>query len=136
METRRFAAERYAGTRRRVFVNELGPFISEATKELREQHKSHGPAFAIFHGKVDDENDGPVEVGVFAETGQQLLEQGEAAVTRISGEQRAFPAILEAFATLSTWADANSRVFSARPREVYLTDDVWEVVWPLMPEQD
>lgn len=89
-----------------------------------------GPAFIIYHGEVNEESDGPVEVCVPVD--REQLGQIEAATriepahteayTRIRKAQVEFPQILDAYEAVEQWMAKNNREMAASPREVYFVD--------------
>ncbi|WP_027343309.1 MerR family transcriptional regulator [Hamadaea tsunoensis] len=118
---------------RRVRVPELVDFIGSASERLyRHAEKLGGPAgpsFVIYHGQVDEDSDGPVEiclpVGVpLAEAGPgaRLEPARVEAYTRIRKAQTAFPQILGAYEAVERWLDERGHEMTASPREVYFTD--------------
>jgi hypothetical protein len=121
----------FAVAARRVGLRDLESFIAESVDEISRRHVPAGPAFVMFHGRVDETHEALVEVGVPTETGDRELPGGEAAVTTARGEQCNFPAILGAFEALSAWAQKHGRVLDGAPREVLLGDAEREIVWPL-----
>jgi len=121
---------------RSLFVRELPGFIGSALGRLTGAAAGYGgavgPPFVVFHGMVDDENDGPVEVCVpiaAAHEGSSGVpmrteEAHREAYARLRKEQVAFPQILGAYDAVSTWIDAQGLAVAAGPREVYFTDFV------------
>jgi DNA-binding transcriptional MerR regulator len=89
-----------------------------------------GPAFIIYHGEVNEESDGPVEVCVPIAPGQREAVDAPTRVepahreayTRIRKAQVAFPQILDAYEAVEQWTASNNREVTAAPREVYFTD--------------
>ncbi len=89
-----------------------------------------GPAFIIYHGEVNEESDGPVEVCVPIAAGHQAAADGPTRVepahreafTRIRKAQVEFPQILDAYDAVEQWAAKHKREVTAAPREVYFTD--------------
>jgi DNA-binding transcriptional MerR regulator len=91
-----------------------------------------GPAFIVYHGEVNEESDGPVEVcvpvaperrgDVAAPT--RVEPAHREAYTRIRKSQVAFPQILDAYEAVEQWTAKNNRQISAAPREVYFADFV------------
>jgi DNA-binding transcriptional MerR regulator len=89
-----------------------------------------GPAFIIYHGEVNEESDGPVEVCVpiapdkRADAGAptRIEPAHREAYTRIRKAQVAFPQILDAYEAVEQWVAKNNRQMTAAPREVYFTD--------------
>jgi DNA-binding transcriptional MerR regulator len=89
-----------------------------------------GPAFIIYHGEVNEESDGPVEVCVPIAASNRAAADGPTRVepahreayTRIRKAQVAFPQILDAYEAVEQWTARNNREVTASPREVYFTD--------------
>jgi effector-binding domain-containing protein len=75
----------------------------------------------LYHGPVNDEEDGPVEVCVPATGGDKQLPAGEVAFTEIRGEQCRFPEILGAYDAVYRWVKDNGREPSGPAREIYLS---------------
>jgi DNA-binding transcriptional MerR regulator len=88
-----------------------------------------GPALAIFHGEVNEDSDGPVEVCVPIDRGQdpgsdvaaRIEPAHREAFVRIKKAMVEYPQILTAYDAVERWVSANSAVAGA-PREVYFTD--------------
>jgi DNA-binding transcriptional MerR regulator len=127
-------AQRYTSRTENVAVAGLSPFIERTIGELM-AGGAEGAPFAIYHGPVNETDDGPVEVGVPRAAGERELPAGEVAYTVVTGDQCAFPEILGAYDAIARWAKENEREFGGSPREVYLSgpDEPghWEVAWPL-----
>ncbi len=89
-----------------------------------------GPLLAIFHGQVNAESDGPVEIcapiSVMQETAPDVPTRIEPAhqeaYTRIRKSQVEFPEILSAYDALEQWIAKNGKISSGPPREVYFAD--------------
>jgi DNA-binding transcriptional MerR regulator/effector-binding domain-containing protein len=108
----------YVSRSRRVRVPELTSFICSAFDELGQS--DDGPSFVLYHGPVNAEEDGPVEVCVPKTEGQNRLPAGEIAFTQISGSQCEFPEILGAYEAVYRWAKEKGREPDGPPREIYL----------------
>jgi DNA-binding transcriptional MerR regulator len=89
-----------------------------------------GPALAIFHGEVNEDSDGPVEVCVPIDPG---LEPGKDVAARTEPAHREafvrirkamveYPQILTAYDAVERWVTANGIAIAGSPREVYFTD--------------
>jgi DNA-binding transcriptional MerR regulator len=134
VELKQVETQRYVSKTRRVHVAELPAFIDETIAELT-AGGADGPAFAVYHGQVNEQDDGPVEVGVPRADGNRELAGGEVAYTTIAGEQCDFPEILGAYDAVSRWVRENDRELACPPREVYLSalDEPlrMEIVWQL-----
>jgi DNA-binding transcriptional MerR regulator len=97
--------------------------------------------FGIYHGPVNETEDGPVETCLVVEgraTGKgsieaKQLEGGKAACVVITGEQCHFPELLGGYDAAADWIQKNGFETSQPPREVWYTgpgpDAKWEIVW-------
>jgi DNA-binding transcriptional MerR regulator/effector-binding domain-containing protein len=118
--TRRVDEQAYVSRTKRVLVPELEPFIVESFRELGRDRAAQ-PGFVLYHGPVNAEEDGPVEVCVPHDAGDRHLAAGEIAFTEISGEQCRFPEILGAYEAVYRWAKENGREACGPAREIYLS---------------
>jgi DNA-binding transcriptional MerR regulator len=117
--TKKVDEQPYVSRRKHVLVPELEPFIVETFRELG-RDGAREPGFVLYHGPVNNEEDGPVEVCVPAEQSDKRLPAGEIAFTEISGEQCQFPEILGAYDAVYRWVKHNGREASGPAREIYL----------------
>jgi DNA-binding transcriptional MerR regulator len=91
---------------------------------------SEGPALAIYHGAVNEDSDGPVEVclpipaGAVATTTlpTRIEPAHREAYTRIRKSQVAYPQILDAYDAVEQWIGKNGKTIAGSPREVYFAD--------------
>lgn len=109
----------YVSRSKRVLVSDLESFIYSAFDELG--RSEDGPPFVLYHGPVNAEEDGPVEVCVPKTEGQAHLPAGEVAFTEISGNQCEFPEILGAYEAVYRWAKKKGREPNGPPREIYVS---------------
>lgn len=132
--TRTVQEQRYVSRTRRVLVPELEPFIVETFRELG-RDGAGGPGFVLYHGPVNADEDGPVEVCVPSADGEHSLPAGEVALTEIEGEQCAFPQILGAYDAVYRWAKDQGRQTAGPAREIYLSgpgaDERLQIAVPL-----
>jgi DNA-binding transcriptional MerR regulator len=137
VDTKRVDAQPYVSRTKRVRVPELERFITETIGELWNAHEPAGSAFALYHGEVNEEDDGPVEVCVPTASGDKTLPAGEVAYTIAIGEQCRFPEIIGAYDAVARWAKDNRRELEGPPREIYHSDphkgeeDRFEIAWPI-----
>jgi DNA-binding transcriptional MerR regulator len=110
----------YVSRTKRVRVPELETCISSMFEELGQAEQ--GSPFVLYHGVVNTEEDGPVEVCVPKAAGDKRLPAGEVAFTEISGSQCDFPEILGAYEAVYRWAKEHDREAGGPPREIYLSD--------------
>jgi effector-binding domain-containing protein len=101
-----------------VRVPELESYICSTFEELGDA--DDGRPFVLYHGAVNAEEDGPVEVCVPKSGGDKQLPGGEVAFTAISGSQCDFPEILGAYEAVYRWAKEHDREAAGPPREIYL----------------
>jgi hypothetical protein len=137
VETKHVAAQRYASRSAKVCVKDLESFVARTVGELAAEHAQDGPAFTLYHGPVNDTENGPVEVCVPTAGGDKELAAGEVAFTVARGRQCDFPEILGAYEAVTRWASEQGRGLDGAPREIYLGDPSgpatpdMEIAWPL-----
>jgi DNA-binding transcriptional MerR regulator len=116
---------------RHLVVDELPGFITGSLGRLSEAAGELGgvaaPAFVVYHGEVNQDSDGPVEVCVPVSTESVSLPTRvepahKEAYVRITKAQVEFPQILSAYDAVAQWIRANGKSITAAPREVYFTD--------------
>jgi DNA-binding transcriptional MerR regulator len=129
VEVQDLPAQRYASRTKRVKVEELERFIVETTRELG----GGLGQFTIYHGQVNEQDDGPVEVGVPRADGDKELPAQTVAATIVEGEQCDFPHILSAYDAIGRWAKENGRALAGPPREICLQEEPLrlQVAWPV-----
>jgi DNA-binding transcriptional MerR regulator len=134
IETRDVPDQQVASIERKVLVGDLPGFIGEAMgsiyEHLGEAGVETGVPFVVYHGAVNYDSDGPVEVcvpyvGAVEPNGEVRLrvEPGhQEAFTRLNKGQVEFPGILEAFEAVETWTRDEAKGMAGSPREVYFAD--------------
>jgi DNA-binding transcriptional MerR regulator len=134
VRTKHVEEQPYVSRTKHVLVPELEPFIVDTLRALGRAAVDE-PAFVLYHGPVNAEEDGPVEVCVPRADGDKRLPSGEIAFTEISGEQCQFPEILGAYEAVYRWAKENGREAAGPAREIYLrgpgTDEQLQIAVPL-----
>src|SRR5262245_58412730 len=97
-----------------------------------------GAPFGIYHGPVNEQEDGPVETCVAVQSQvagkgnieAKQLEGGKAACVVITGEQCHFPELLAGYDAAADWIQKNGYETAQPPREVWYTapgpDAKWE----------
>jgi len=126
----------YVSRSKRVRVAELERFIVSTIDELMAAHEQTGSAFTVYHGEVNEKDDGPVEVCLPTAVGEKKLPAAEVAYTVATGEQTVFPEIIGAYDAVAGWAKANGRELAGPPREIYLDETSggrphMEIAWPI-----
>lgn len=119
---------------RHVTVHGLTDWFDECMPRLHTIAEANGgvtgPAFIIYHGEVNEESDGPVEVCVPVQRDQMEMINAATriepahreAYTRIRKAQVEFPQILDAYEAVEQWMAKNNRTMTGSPREVYFAD--------------
>ena len=124
---------------RHVRIPELSEWLPAAIGRLVETAEGHGglagPVFVIYHGEINEDSDGPVEVCVpvpeeSATNGVpvRLEPAHREAYTRITKAQVEFPQILSAYEAVDHWIRSQQRTVAGAPREVYFAD--WDAAGP------
>ena len=116
--TKQIEEQPYVSRTKRVLVPDLEPFIVDTFRELG-RDGAPAPGFVLYHGAVNHEEDGPVEVCVPQAKGDKRLPAGEIAFTEINGEQCRFPEILGAYDAVYRWIKEHGREASGPAREIY-----------------
>ncbi len=106
-----------------------------------------GPVLAIYHGEVNEDSDGPVEICAPISSDQpeppdvptRIEPAHREAYTRLRKGQVEFPQILSAYEAVEQWISTHGKTIGAPPREVYFTDfmnagpndEVVDIAFPL-----
>jgi DNA-binding transcriptional MerR regulator len=117
--TKQVDEQPYVSRTKRVLVPELEPFIVDTFRDLR-RDDARKPGFVLYHGPVNNDEDGPVEVCVPVDEADKRLPAGEIAYTDIRGEQCQFPQILGVYEAVYRWAKEHGREASGPASEIYL----------------
>ena len=135
VQTRDVPVQDVLSITRNLTVGDLPDFIMNACRDVIGQMEragaTIGDAFVIYHGEVNEDSDGPVEVcvpyvGTVEPSGEAVARTESAhreAYTTISRAQTQFPGILDAYAAVERWMEENGTAMSAAPREVYFNAD-------------
>jgi DNA-binding transcriptional MerR regulator len=122
---------------RHVHVQELAEWLGDAMGRLVQTAEEYGgaaaPVFVVYHGEVNEDSDGPVEVCVPVESevpgrATRAEPAHREAYTRITKAQVEFPQILSAFEAVEGWIRSEGRTISGAPREIYFAD--WDAAAP------
>jgi DNA-binding transcriptional MerR regulator len=134
VKTKTIGPIRYVGRTENVQVQRLSRHIVETAGALRAAHEATGPDFVVYHGEVNEEADGPVEVAVPTAEGDRELAETEVAYTVAEGEDTEFPAIIGAYDAVAAWAKEHGRELAGPPIEFNHVDGGElriEVAWPV-----
>jgi DNA-binding transcriptional MerR regulator len=130
VETKHVPDQPYVSRSTRTRVDGLERFIVGTIEELAQDDEGAGAPFVVYHGPVNEQDDGPVEVCVPSAAGDRSLPAGEVAFTAVPKSHQQFPEILEPYDAIWNWAKERGRELAGPPREIY-HDDEWEIAWPL-----
>ncbi|MDI2124605.1 MerR family transcriptional regulator [Yinghuangia seranimata] len=119
-------------TQAHVTADGLAEFLGEASQRLFAHLRAagaclSGPVFAVYHGVVDEDGDGPVEVCAptanaiepAGRIGVRLEAAHRQAYIELTKGQAEYTTVVGAFAALATWLDERGLRQSAPPRETY-----------------
>jgi DNA-binding transcriptional MerR regulator len=146
VESRELKPQQVVSIEGHVLVSDLDDFIVDTLTRLESFVKGQdgqvtGPPLGLYHGQINDEDDGPIEVcipaeGSFRATGDIRIRElpgGRAAVVVAQGEYAAFPKILEAYDAGFDWITRQGFQCIESPREVWLgnpqSEGPFEIVW-------
>jgi DNA-binding transcriptional MerR regulator len=120
-----------AGIKKNVKIDGLEDHIHQSIGALQDGagNRIAGDFFGIYHGEVNEQSDGPMEVcAPLSEatpiTGAAIrhLPETDAAIVDVPADQCHFPAILGAYETAFSWLKAQGKTCADAPREVWLCD--------------
>ena len=119
---------------RHVYIGELHDHFRKSMEQLsaliaESGVEQDGKPVAIYHGHVDAENNGPVEVGIPVDTVPPVsgdikiatLPGGSIAYTSLTLRQAHFPEILGYYDAVHKWIEENGHQIADSPREEYAT---------------
>jgi len=135
---------------RHIHVDELAGWLGTAMPRQGKLASELGgivaPQFVVFHGEVNQDSDGPVEVCTPIDKGNGDLDvptrmepAHREAYVRLRKAQVEYPQILSAYDAVAQWLATEKLTMSAAPREVYFTDfmaagpddEVCDVAYPI-----
>jgi effector-binding domain-containing protein len=119
---------------RHVDVNALHAHLRESYEQIaaliaESGVEQDGKPVAIYHGEVNEEKDGPVEVGIPVKTvppvngdiESRTLPGGSIAYTSLTLREAHFPEILGHYDAVYKWIEENGHQIADSPREEYVT---------------
>ena len=125
-------SQRVASMMCRVRIDGLNAALHEALDILfglsaRQGGQPAGAPFGIYHGPVNAQEDGPIEVclpvneNTFGMDGVEIKEiaGGRAACVLMGGDQCDFPAILDGYEAAQNWIRKSGYTPAGEPREIW-----------------
>lgn len=132
---------------KRVKVDGLDTAIQEGIRTLQATagDKRAGTPFGIFHGSIDHEADGPIEIclplreAIQPADGMNVVQMPDTRVAfvQLQGDACAFPAVLKGYDAVVDWIRQNGFEIGGAPREVWHSlntgneVDRLDIEWPL-----
>lgn len=146
VEERQLLPQQVASLTGHVLVSNLDQFIRGSLDALNayvtaQGGRISGPPLGIYHGAINHEDDGPIEVclpaeGAFRAEGEVRIRElpgGPAAVVVVRDEYSYFPKIIEGYDAGYDWVVAQGYSHVEAPREVWVGDPLsqgpFEIVW-------
>lgn len=146
VDVKNIPSQQVVSITRRVKVPKLDTTITQSISALqsflqKQNAKAIGAPFGIFHGEINEQDDGPIEIcipvdGDLKDQGDVQVKQlagGEAACVTMLGVQCDFPAILGAYDAAADWIHKNGYEMAEAPREVWHSgpgaEAKMEIVW-------
>ena len=151
VQTRHVPQQRVMSMQRRLLAPETDSFVAAATAAFAGHlgdRPPAGPLMLIFHGIVDHESDGPLEVVLGCPDDVQATDligirtepAHDEAFTTITKAQWAYPAILAAYDAVACSPEARARprgrlscreVYLAQPQDIGDDELICDVAFPL-----
>jgi effector-binding domain-containing protein len=133
---------------RHVAIDDLDSWLPAAIGRLAATAERAGgvaaPVFVVYHGEVNQDSDGPVEVCVpiareLDDSATRVEPAHREAYVRLRKSQVEFPQILSAYDAVAAWVREHGRAIACPPREVYFNDfaaagpddEVCDVAFPI-----
>ena len=157
IKVREVPAQKVLSLSKEVYVKDLPPFIGSSIDKLRGRITAQGAQVsgapeAIYHGQVDEDNNGPVEIivpfsGEVVPAENITLKEHPArqeAYTTLMLKQLEFPDILKAYDAVHAWLEENGKTMAGSPREVYFSsaekpvpdEPFCDIAWPFTTKED
>lgn len=146
VEERNLAPQQIVSVTGHTRVNGLDEFIRGSLQRLsafiaEQGGRPSGPPLGIYHGQINHEDDGPIEVclpvdGTYRASGDVTIRElpgGRAAVVTLHDEYTYFPKIIDAYDTGYDWIVRHGHRHVESPREVWIgspdSGGPFEIVW-------
>jgi DNA-binding transcriptional MerR regulator len=146
VEERSLAPQQVVSVTGHTQVSGLDEFIRRSLERLaafvaEQGGRVDGPPLGIFHGQINHEDDGPIEVclpaeGAFQARGDVSIRElpgGPAAVVTVRDEYTDFPKIIEGYDAGYDWIVSHGHRHVESPREVWVgsvaSGGPFEIVW-------
>jgi DNA-binding transcriptional MerR regulator len=129
---RTVAAQPIISITKRVKVDQLNQHIGDTLKTLyslieMQGGDTAGPPLGIYHGPINHDDDGPIEVcvpveralTVSGEVATRELAAGKLASVILTGDQCEFPAVLKGYDVAFDWVGKHGYEATESPREIW-----------------
>lgn len=128
-----------------VLIGGLGELLRDSLARLHvlvndQGGEVAGAPFGIYHGRVDSDEDGPIEICLpvtaevipEGEVVYHLVDACRVATIHLTGERCRFPTILTSYYALHDWIIHQGYEIAGPPWEIWIrADDEIELAWPL-----
>ena len=146
VNVKKIAPQQVVSVTRHVKVPKLDATITQSISALqtllqKQNADANDAPFGIFHGAINEQEDGPIEICIPASGDLQAegdvqvkqLAGGDAACVTMLGAQTDFPAILGAYDAAADWIQKNGYQMAEPPREIWHSgpgeEAKMEIVW-------
>lgn len=146
VEERNLTPQQVVCMRGHTLVNGLDEFIRGSLQRLsafiaEQGGRPSGPPLGIYHGQINHQDDGPIEVclpaeGAYRASGDVTIRElsgGRAAVVTLRDEYTSFPKIIDGYDAGYDWIVRNGHRHVESPREVWIgspdSGGPFEIVW-------
>jgi DNA-binding transcriptional MerR regulator len=138
IHTRSVPEQKIATIERRVFLSDLSKFIGSSFEVLYAAvgAQASGVPFVIYHGKVDNDSDGPVEVcvpftGSLEPSGNMRVRvepAHEEAYTTLRRGSVDGPELMHGYDAVAAWMREQGHTCKLGSREVYFNPKPWDAI--------
>jgi DNA-binding transcriptional MerR regulator len=120
-----------------VKVADLDNFIQKSLERLHEAAtaggvREAGPPFGLYHGPINNEEDGPIEVCLPVSRAEvqkdgiaaKEMPGAQVASVTLRGEECSFPHVLKGYDAVFDWVERNGYSLEGSPREIWHTGPI------------
>jgi DNA-binding transcriptional MerR regulator len=148
VDIEQLAAQPIASISKHIFIDALDNTIRTSLAQLNKYAASYGGGagvpFGIFHGPINHQDNGPIEVCLpltaehtpDGDVTVRILPAGNAACVTMRGDDCEFPVILSAYDAAASWITRNGYEMAGPPREIWIAppgpNAEMRIVWPFV----